>query len=236
MGAVGEFVTSTGRPFDRGEPYVTYCFVPGALLDAYCFARLNPDHRVALIIEELSRANASLVFGDMLQLLDRSDDAAKAGWSPYGLRPKPEVRDYYLIENGVDVGSDGEMKFPPNLFIWETMNRSDQNARQLDAAFLRRWEKRYLSHRTKSDHGDLLDPTPVGDIRWDVLRSLINDALLKLRIPEDKLVGPYFSKKGVPVLKEARRGRPARLPLERRPPNAGARVLRALAPFPGRRN
>jgi hypothetical protein len=148
-----------------------------------------------LIIEELSRANASLVFGDMLQLLDRSDDAAKAGWSPYGLRPKPEVRDYYLIENGVDVGSDGEMKFPPNLFIWETMNRSDQNARQLDAAFLRRWEKRYLSHRTKSDHGDLLDPTPVGDIRWDVLRSLINDALLKLRIPEDKLVGPYFSKK-----------------------------------------
>jgi hypothetical protein len=32
MGAVGESVTSTGRPFDKGEPYVTYCFVPAALL------------------------------------------------------------------------------------------------------------------------------------------------------------------------------------------------------------
>jgi hypothetical protein len=157
MGAVGESVTSTGRPFDKGEPYVTYCFVPAALLDACCFARLNPDHRVALIIED-EPCKGELVFGDMLQLLDRSDDAAKAGWSSYGLRPKPEVRDY-LIENGVDVGSDGEMK----------------------------------SHRTRTldnSTGDILVPTPVRDIRWDVLRSLINDALLKLRIPEDKLVGP----------------------------------------------
>lgn len=184
-------LNAAGETFHLGEPYITYEFVAGPFLEAYCFAKVNPGHTVAVLIEELSRANASLVFGDMLQLLDRSEDGLESGQSTYSILPKPEVREY-LIGQGIDVETGGRMRLPGNLYIWATMNRSDQNARQLDAAFLRRWEKRYLSHAVKSEYGSKLVRTPDADLPWDELRSRINSALLEEAVSEDKLIGPYF--------------------------------------------
>lgn len=186
-------VTAAGELFEMGEPYITYEFVPGPFLEAYCFARVNPEHTVAVLIEELSRANASLVFGDMLQLLDRAEDGTEAGQSIYSILPKPEIREY-LVSQGIDIESGGRMKLPSNFYIWSTMNRSDQNARQLDAAFLRRWEKRYLSHTEACSYGATLVQTPQGELSWDELRKRVNAALLDEAVPEDKLIGPYFLK------------------------------------------
>ena len=184
-------LNAAGETFHLGEPYITYEFVAGPFLEAYCFAKVNPGHTVAVLIEELSRANASLVFGDMLQLLDRSEGGLESGQSTYSILPKPEVREY-LIGQGIDVEAGGRMRLPGNLYIWATMNRSDQNARQLDAAFLRRWEKRYLSHAVESAYGSMLVRTPEADLPWDELRSRINSALLEEAVSEDKLIGPYF--------------------------------------------
>lgn len=188
-----EFTDETGLLKLRGEPYITYAFSPGPLLEAYCFAKKNPKESVVLVIEELSRGNASLIFGDMLQLLDRhktDNDEGKAGESVYEIMPKSEISTYIML-NGIDVERGGRMRFPSNLHIWATMNRSDQNARQLDAAFLRRWDKHYLSYMKKSSYGETLLDVPGGKVTWDDFRQKVNNALIGL-VSEDKFIGPYF--------------------------------------------
>jgi hypothetical protein len=186
-----EFITSSGENFDDGEPYVTYRFVAGPLLEAYCYAVVNPSESVALVIEELSRANASLVFGDMLQLLDRFNDGDFIGSSVYPVTPKPEIQEF-LLRYGIADGPDCQMRFPPNLHIWATMNRSDQNARQIDTAFLRRWKKKHMSYTQPSKYGkDLISCPKNQSIEWDDLRFKINSKLIDY-VPEDKFIGPYF--------------------------------------------
>lgn len=185
-----EFFTSSGAIFDEGEPYITYRFVAGPLLEAYCYAIANPEDSVALVIEELSRANASLVFGDMLQLLDRVAGGTDAGTSVYGITPKREIQE--LLERYGLGPANGIMKFPANLHIWATMNRSDQNARQLDAAFLRRWKKKHMSFSAPCTYGGEVVAAPGGvAITWDDLRARINSRLVNFA-PEDKFIGPYF--------------------------------------------
>lgn len=191
-----EFLDEAGRERKHGEPFVTYEFVPGPLVDAYCFAKNNPEESVALIVEELSRANAALVFGDMLQLLDRYESASDGdlcGQSAYEINPKPEVL-AYLLRHGVQTPGRKKIRFPKNLHIWATMNRSDQNARQLDAAFLRRWDKKYLSYTIPCAYGETPVDVPGGKLSWDELRSRINAQLLTYA-PEDKFIGPYFLNK-----------------------------------------
>lgn len=183
------FYTSAGEAFTDGEPYITYQFVPGPFVEAYCYAVLNPGHQIVLIIDELSRANASLVFGDMLQLLDRNSSSAEIGYSTYKILPKPEIQDYLIRHSA---STDGFMRLPPNFYIWATMNRSDQNARQIDAAFLRRWVKRHMTFSAPSAYGSTLVDLPGGaKIEWDVLRGRINERLINFA-QEDKFIGPYF--------------------------------------------
>lgn len=181
------FVDESGGVRIHGEPFITYEFVPGPLIRAYCFAKKNPSEPVVLMIEEMSRGNASAIFGDMLQLLDRNSD----GESVYEVTPRSEIRSY-LIKNGIGVDLGGVLRFPNNLYLWGTMNRADQNARQLDSAFLRRWMKLYKSYDVSCSYGDLKVDVPGSiPVEWDVLRKKINDVLVN-HVAEDKLIGPYF--------------------------------------------
>jgi len=194
---VGEDKTFIGAENELpGEPYVQYVVRPGPLLRAYRLACLHPTLSVVLLIEELSRAVASEVFGDMLQLLDRHDTAGDklCGYSEYEIEPQPDVR-AWLRMNGIrhDMVAAGNMRFPPNLYIWATMNRSDQNARQLDSAFLRRWSKRYLSYLVAGAYDSAQVRYGGAIVTWGELRSSINERLRSLEgIPEDKFLGPYF--------------------------------------------
>lgn len=184
---ISTFVNEEGQRKNHGEPFITYEFVPGPLIRAYCFAKQNPGKPVALIIEELSRGNASAIFGDMLQLLDRDQKHV----STYGVIPRSEIRSF-LSQQGISESIEDEIRLPSNLYIWATMNRSDQSARQLDAAFLRRWEKQYLSYDAPCSYGQSKVDVPGGqDITWDELRHKINTPL-KLHVSEDRLIGPYF--------------------------------------------
>jgi 5-methylcytosine-specific restriction protein B len=182
-----------------GVPYVYYEFCCGPLLEAYVLAVLNPHHRVVLIVEELSRAPASLVFGDTLQLLDRIKsgdagvDGSAVGYSRYEIRPKGDVQAFLeSIDASPPYTQPGCMRFPSNLFIWATMNRADQNAKQLDTAFLRRWNREHISH----DTGGVLDDTTISYagkiVTWAAFRSELNMLLLQVGAREDKLIGAYF--------------------------------------------
>lgn len=179
-----------------GEPYVQYVVQPGPLLRAYHLAYLDPDASVVLIIDELSRANAAHVFGDMIQLLDRreKDGDELSGCSEYEIEPRPEIRSWLNFhEVSHSQVAKGSMRFPPNLYIWATMNRSDQNARQLDSAFLRRWSKRYLSFKQIGSYDNAHIKYGGDLITWGNLRKAINLRLQKAEgVPEDKFVGPYF--------------------------------------------
>lgn len=177
-----------------GEPVIQYVVQPGAFLKAYRLACDFPDKSVVLIIEELSRAVAAHVMGDVLQLLDRIEDGLEAGLSVYDVDARPDVESWLLLNNVHHANvTAGKLRLPANLYIWATMNRADQNARQLDAAFLRRWSKTYVSYL----EGGSFDGIPVRyggqDIAWSVLRNAVNRRLLDVGgIAEDKFVGAYM--------------------------------------------
>ena len=50
-----------------------------------------------------------------------------------------------VAKQGCDPGGAG-LRFPPNLYIWATMNSGDQGVFPIDTAFRRRWAYRYLGY------------------------------------------------------------------------------------------
>mgnify|MGYP005847808891 CR=1 FL=1 len=177
-----------------GEPIIQYVVQPGPFLKAYRIACDNPGKSVVLIIEELSRAAAAHVFGDILQLLDRFDDGPLAGVSEYQVDARPDIESWLLLNDVIhDHVEAGKLRLPTNLYIWATMNRADQNARQLDSAFLRRWSKTYKSYLEGGKIDNLLVRYGGIEVEWGRLRQAVNSQLLKIGgIPEDKFVGAYM--------------------------------------------
>lgn len=142
-----------------------------------------------LIVEELNRAEAAAVFGDLFQLLDRNSD----GESEYPISVSEDLKQY-LEKQGVwkkeAEDTQKKLSFPSNFYIWATMNSADQGVFPLDTAFKRRWDFKYFGI---DDAKDKL--TNDKQKFWNNLRTTINDALKeKLNLNEDKLLGPFFMK------------------------------------------
>src|SRR3546814_15832356 len=73
------------------------------------------------------------------------------------------------------------------------MNRADQNARQLDSAFLRRWDKVYLSYLETGKNDAEMTIYGGVEVPWGTLRSAVNMSLKQIQgISEDKFIGPYM--------------------------------------------
>lgn len=145
-----------------------------------------------LIVEELNRAEAAAVFGDLFQLLDRDSD----GKSEYPISVSEDLKQYLCREDENDVGvwhdqdEDEKLSFPSNFYIWATMNSADQGVFPLDTAFKRRWDFKYFG--INDAEKELKKGVPQF---WNNLRTTINKALQKnLNLNEDKLLGPFFMK------------------------------------------
>ncbi|AGG59963.1 MULTISPECIES: type-2 restriction-modification system deoxyribonuclease BsuRB [Bacillus] len=172
------------------EPMIDYQFVPGPFIDVLIKALKNRYTNFILIIEEINRANAASVFGDIFQLLDRN----KNGESDYPVTFGPDIMNY-LARNGI---KDEMIKLPSNFFIWATMNNADQGVLPLDTAFKRRWSFEYLElekYRKAVDSWKLSLRYKGHNkvIMWNDFRDIINKRL-KGKVPEDKLLGPFFLK------------------------------------------
>jgi 5-methylcytosine-specific restriction protein B len=172
------------------EPMIDYVFEPGPFIQSFLKAHHNPDHNFVLIIEELNRANAPAVFGELFQLLDREAD----GRSTYSVRLE-EATMKYLRDNDVD---DEEIRMPKNLYIWATMNNADQGVMPLDAAFKRRWEFERLG--LNENQGEVATweikfafiPSNK-KLMWNRFREKLNDHLTdQMSVQEDKLIAPFF--------------------------------------------
>lgn len=161
---------------------------PGPLTSALWAAYLEPDLPVALIIEEINRGNAPAIFGDIFQLLDRDD----SGESTYSIT-NPIITQYF-DECGLDKMPGNKIKLPKNLFIFATMNSSDQNVFKLDTAFKRRWEMiRMTNASTKSDAKQFNEFNIPGTYTsWVDFVDNVNKKILETGLNEDRQLGYWF--------------------------------------------
>ena len=199
------------------EERIAYKFIPQAFLEAYVEAwkKLGSGKKQYLIIEEINRGNCAQIFGDLFQLLDRNEygfsdypivadkDMQKylekefAGWE---ITNKDEINQLYGEANMVNLIMKGErLVLPSNLYIWATMNTSDQSLFPIDSAFKRRWDWKYVpirEGRDKETNAPLNWYINTGDkqYKWWSFISKVNELIGSLTNSEDKKLGYFFCK------------------------------------------
>lgn len=215
----GKVIVEHGKQVTENR--IVYEFVEQAFLQAYikawnAYAGVSEDEKpedIYLIIEEINRGNCAQIFGDLFQLLDRND----AGFSDYPIQADKDMKkqlakafDGKYIANAQQINSyyendvvdqvlKGEkLVLPNNLYIWATMNTSDQSLFPIDSAFKRRWNWKYTPIcEGKTSEGQSLDWT-IGvngkKYDWWAFVEKINSEISELTKSEDKKLGYFFCK------------------------------------------
>lgn len=203
-----------GKPMT--EDKIVYEFVSQAFLQAYIeawqkFNQLGAGEEAKkeyLIIEEINRGNCAQIFGDLFQLLDRGAH----GFSEYPIKAdadmqkqlhkafagvtipqEDEINKHFDEEDIVSQVLNGEvLLLPSNLYIWATMNTSDQSLFPIDSAFKRRWDWNYVPI---SDDGErwAIDVNGAKYDWWQFLVA-INSRIYDATYSEDKKLGYFFCK------------------------------------------
>ena len=172
-----------------------------------------------LVIEEINRGNCAQIFGDLFQLLDRGDNGfseypieadndlqreierAFIEHKDYklkeGIKIKAEgaVKDYtsnYGATLSEDIQSGRVLLLPSNLYIWATMNTSDQSLFPIDSAFKRRWDWKYLPIENAEKGWKI--KVNGNEYDWYQFLEAINKEVLTLTHSEDKQLGYFFAK------------------------------------------
>ncbi|MDD1375120.1 AAA family ATPase [Metamycoplasma hyosynoviae] len=182
------------KPVANVQGKNTVKFIPGEFTKMLASAYKNPDINYVCVIEEINRADSSNVFGEFFQLLDRNEH----GNSSYAVSISYELSRYLFDEEKIDpldkalnthealinqVGEqEWEIKLPANLYIWATMNGA-VSSRPIDPAFKRRWTLLY------KDYNSI--PKNINKI-WNTFRENINNILIRVKVPEDRLLGYWY--------------------------------------------
>ena len=176
------------------EEKIVYKFVPQAFLKAYVAAWKNQEQNMFLVIEEINRGNCAQVFGDIFQLLDRNDN----GESEYPIKADQDIQNY-LAEVFADcdtlpenIKSGEELVLPSNLYIWATMNTSDQSLFPIDSAFKRRWDWEYVP--IKYANGNWVIEIENIKYSWVSFQKIVNKKVYDINHSEDKMLGDFFVK------------------------------------------
>ena len=183
------------------EEKIVYNFEPQAFTNAYVQAWSTKED-VYLIVEEINRGNCAQIFGDLFQLLDR-----KNGESEYPVDADSALADYLqtALANSErddipeEVKNGTKLKLPSNLYIWATMNTSDQSLFPIDSAFKRRWEWKYMKIKNEGKEWkiDVKIKDANGEEKlvdwWDFIRK-VNDIIASMTSSADKQLGYFFCK------------------------------------------
>lgn len=176
------------------DKVIHYDFVPQAFTKAYVKAWQNPEEQVFLIIEEINRGNCAQIFGDIFQLLDRNDQ----GLSDYPIKADDDLKAHLyecFISNDnlpENIKSGEELQLPSNLYIWATMNTSDQSLFPIDSAFKRRWDWTYMPiYDAKKGWKIEVNGKRYG---WWSFLEKINEKIGTTTSSEDKKLGYFFCK------------------------------------------
>lgn len=197
------------------EDRIVYRYIFQSFLKAYIAAwreQQNEEPKpVFLIIEEINRGNCAQIFGDIFQLLDRNE----AGFSDYPIvadddlaqELKRVLGDFKIVnaeninalyKGGKDVvaqvKSGSHLLLPNNLYIWATMNTSDQSLFPIDSAFKRRWDWKYIKIKD-AEKGYRITFSNGHQYDWWQFISAINAEIEGGEIQqEDKKLGYFFAK------------------------------------------
>ena len=202
------------------ESRIVYEFVEQAFLQAYikawqAYAAAATDEKPTeqyLVIEEINRGNCAQIFGDLFQLLDRN----AAGFSDYPIKADKDMKkqlakafkdlkiaDAARINSCYDKDVVSEvlngdiLLLPDNLYIWATMNTSDQSLFPIDSAFKRRWDWKYMPICEGKENGVSLSwKIKVNGKLYDWWQFVekINAEINEQTKSEDKKLGYFFCK------------------------------------------
>lgn len=198
----------------RTESKIVYEFVAQAFLQAYVeawkkYAQAEGEPKKQyLVIEEINRGNCAQIFGDLFQLLDRND----SGFSDYPIQadtdmkrqlqkafsglelPNKETLNHlYKGRKVADEVMNGDiLLLPNNLYIWATMNTSDQSLFPIDSAFKRRWDWTYMP--ISDAHKEWTIELDEQHYDWWEFLTLINAKISSMTSSEDKKLGYFFCK------------------------------------------
>ena len=182
----GDFVGQILPLTDSETGKIRYEFSAGPFTRILSDAYNNPDKKYCLIIEEINRGNAPAIFGDIFQVLDRDEN----GNGAYEITNADVASKVYISGQ-----ESKKIKLPSNLFIFATMNTSDQNVFTLDTAFQRRWDMRMVENdvfKSQIAKKTILDTT----IKWAEFADTINGLIITKNVgmtsSEDKRLGAYF--------------------------------------------
>lgn len=197
------------------EDRIVYEFVAQSFLQAYIsawkkYADANEDgpQKQYLVIEEINRGNCAQIFGDLFQLLDRND----YGFSDYPIKADADMKRQLqkafaglviaqkdkinAIYEGKDIVSqvlNGDiLLLPNNLYIWATMNTSDQSLFPIDSAFKRRWDWTYMPI-SDAENNWIIEVDGSKYDWWQFLEK-INEKIGSITNSEDKKLGYFFCK------------------------------------------
>ena len=209
----GHIVYENGKAVK--ESRIDYRYVMQAFLKAYVAAwreQQNDEPKpVFLIVEEINRGNCAQIFGDIFQLLDRN----AAGFSDYPIVADDDLAQELkeilgefsiakhdainaLYSGGKDVigmVKNGEcLLLPNNMYIWATMNTSDQSLFPIDSAFKRRWDWNYIKIKDAGENFKIVFSNG-NTYDWWKFVSSINERIEGGEIQqEDKKLGYFFAK------------------------------------------
>ena len=196
------------------ETKIVYEYVKQAFLNAYIEAWKEQEKEtpqpVYLVIEEINRGNCAQIFGDIFQLLDRNSN----GFSDYAIVPDADLSRHVkkdleklVIVNKEDINAIYEeceedmvdkvvngkvLLLPNNLYIWATMNTSDQSLFPIDSAFKRRWDWKYIKIADAHKNWQIKIGTKTYD--WWQFVQAINYFVFDATQSEDKNLGYFFAK------------------------------------------
>ena len=208
------------------EDRIVYEFVEQAFLQAYIQAwkfydKKNEEiKKQFLVIEEINRGNCAQIFGDLFQLLDRN----MWGFSDYPIQADNDMRKQLAKAfNGLEISQENKdrinacykcgkdyvqqvldgkiLLLPENLYIWATMNTSDQSLFPIDSAFKRRWNWKFIKIKEgKDDEGNKLDwkinikLDGENNLSWWEFIKKINEIIASMTLSADKQLGYFFCK------------------------------------------
>ena len=199
------------------EDKIVYEYVSQAFLQAYvaawkkyCDVQEGEEPMDEfLVIEEINRGNCAQIFGDLFQLLDRGDE----GFSEYPIKADSDMKKLLEKEfegleiknkKGINALFKGDkdivaevlagdvLLLPNNLYIWATMNTSDQSLFPIDSAFKRRWDWNYVPLRDAGKKW-MIEVNGAQYDWWKFLEA-INDKVYHATYSEDKKLGYFFCK------------------------------------------
>lgn len=168
-----EFVEGIRPRINPQTGQMQYEIQQGAFLELCTKASNDPNHRYAMLIDEINRANTSQVFGELISVIEASKRAG--GSTPMSVRLAYSGRPFIV---------------PSNVDIYATMNTQDRSLVTLDTAFRRRFD--FITCYPDSSVLTAVKDESGNSVNLAVLMQALNQRMLTLFGAEAQLGHAYF--------------------------------------------